>query len=108
MDGDDMPQKIDLTGERFGNLVVLHEGERSATGRIRWTCLCDCGKTKNISGYSLRIGETKTCGTCSKSTKIHKQQHCYEAVSIAEICQKACEQKMSFGQYVAFVQAAYL
>ena len=27
-----------------------------------WLCKCDCGNEKNIDGYSLRRGHTKSCG----------------------------------------------
>lgn len=59
----------DLTGQRFGRLVVLKlAGRRSATDRIaRWICRCDCGVITNpLSGSALRSGETKSCG-CLRS-----------------------------------------
>lgn len=51
----------DMTGERFGSLTVIkYVGDR------KWLCQCDCTRTKEISGYSLRAGKTKTCGMCNK------------------------------------------
>lgn len=46
----------DLTGQRFGKLVVV---ERVAG---KWSCLCDCGKTKTVQGGNLTRGATKSCG----------------------------------------------
>ncbi len=45
---------IDLTGQRFGLLVVQERGPNSATGGIRWHCLCDCGNTRLIQPSNLR------------------------------------------------------
>ncbi len=57
-----MPQKIDLTGQRFGKLEVLKEGGRDSRGEILWHCQCDCGFTTSVRGYSLRKNLTKSCG----------------------------------------------
>lgn len=43
-----MPAIINLTGKRFGRLVVFERID----GR-RWSCRCDCGSTKPILGSSL-------------------------------------------------------
>ena len=51
--------KIDLTGQRFGKLTVLHEVEER---KGYWMCQCDCGNIKEIKGINLRYGHTKTCG----------------------------------------------
>lgn len=51
----------DLTGQRFGRLVVLREG-CSKNGIIKWVCRCDCGNEKEILAGSLRNGATKSCG----------------------------------------------
>ena len=52
---------IDITGQRFGRLVVL---ERCGTvhGQALWLCKCDCGNEARIRGSCLRRGESKSCG----------------------------------------------
>lgn len=51
----------DLTGTRFGRLVVLQRHEPS--GRYtKWTCKCDCGNLKTVHASSLKNGDTKSCG----------------------------------------------
>lgn len=56
-----------LTGKRFGKLVVEKEGEiytsPSGRKRLRWYCNCDCG-SKNILvfGDNLKNGHTQSCG----------------------------------------------
>lgn len=52
---------IDVTGQRFGRLVVLEFAD-SQHGHRRWRCRCDCGKTKVIELQALRGGRTKSCG----------------------------------------------
>jgi hypothetical protein len=57
-----MTQRIDLTGKRFGKLVVLSADKTTVDGTLFWKCLCDCGKEKSINGGSLRYGKTHSCG----------------------------------------------
>jgi hypothetical protein len=53
---------VDLTGKRFGRLVVLAlHPERSRLGLARWVCRCDCGSERIVCGTSLRSGATKSC-----------------------------------------------
>ena len=59
----------DLTGQKFGRLKVLRQGEsyRTPNGRnhITWVCQCECGTIKTIRGDSLKNGHTVSCG-CKK------------------------------------------
>ena len=58
-----MPNKIDLTGRRFGKLIVISETtNRSGSGNLLWLCKCDCGCTKAVISASLRSGATTSCG----------------------------------------------
>ena len=54
-------QRIDLTGLRFGRLVVV-QLDGSVNNKLMWMCLCDCGTTKKVIGASLRNGSTASCG----------------------------------------------
>lgn len=53
---------IDLTGRRFGHLTVIEQADRDKWDCITWRCVCDCGKECVVRGYSLKSGNTKTCG----------------------------------------------
>ena len=54
---------IDLTGQRFGKLVVLHKSEeKSASHGCVWLCKCDCGKEVLASTSALNSGKKKSCG----------------------------------------------
>jgi hypothetical protein len=52
----------DITGKRFGLLVVLKRAENAKGGQSRWRCWCDRGKVKEIMGRHLRDGRTRSCG----------------------------------------------
>ena len=52
---------IDLTGRRFGHLVVESWAERKR-GDHFWRCRCDCGAETVVSGHSLKRGATSSCG----------------------------------------------
>lgn len=55
----------DLTGKRFGKLVVLGEPETEERGTI-WKCLCDYGNTCYKCSADLLYGNVKSCG-CLKA-----------------------------------------
>lgn len=61
-----MPPLIDLTGKRFGRLLVLSKGEYSISGHTYlWVCQCDCGNTTEVRGSNLKTGHTTSCGCLS-------------------------------------------
>lgn len=56
-----MGKLVDLTGERFGRLVVLERvGLKNSSAT--WLCRCDCGNEKIISAHVLREGKAQSCG----------------------------------------------
>ena len=56
-----MPKKIDLTGQRFGRLIVIREAGRK-NGKVAWLCRCECGNEIVVSGDHLRDEHTQSCG----------------------------------------------
>ena len=74
----------DLTGQRFGNLLVLKETPKRAKNRaVYWQCRCDCGNIKEISSESLRKGAI-SCG-CIKSKGELKIRKILEEMNISFI-----------------------
>jgi hypothetical protein len=64
-----MPQRIDITGNRYGMLVV----EKFAYSKNRksyWKVKCDCGNEKIVYGGSLKNGDTQSCGCLGKRHRI--------------------------------------
>jgi len=65
----------DLTGQRFGKLVVLHiREERDKRGLIWWMAKCDCGNTVAAQGHRLRAGKTKSCGCLKTNSNLTEEQ----------------------------------
>ena len=57
-----MSKFVDLTGKRFGRLTVIKRKKTDDTNRTYWICKCDCGNTKTVEAYALKIGRTKSQG----------------------------------------------
>ncbi len=54
----------DLTGQRFGGLVVVAAVGRNKHRAQVWLVRCDCGGTATVPTGSLRSGNSTRCGTC--------------------------------------------
>ena len=58
-----MSKLLDLTGQRFGRLVVVeHAFDGVRYPKNHWRCRCDCGRVVVVSGYNLKYETTKSCG----------------------------------------------
>lgn len=57
----------DMTGQRFGQWLVMSRAENTASGSARWLCKCSCGKEQVVSGDTLRLGTSKSCGCFQQS-----------------------------------------
>lgn len=62
----------DLTGKRFGRLVVVQELQERKREKVSWLCHCDCGKDASVTSRELLSGDTKSCG-CYKIDQIREQ-----------------------------------
>lgn len=110
-----MGNLIDLTGERFGMLTVLGQGECRPVGKRRvmkpyWICQCDCGTIKEICGDNLRSGVSNSCGcqarkaTIERSTKHGYSKRGSERSRIYKIWAKMksrceCKSELSYRLY---------
>ena len=59
------PYFKDLTGQRFGKLVVLEKTKRVGRTYL-WKCQCDCGNICEKEAQYLLNGDVKSCG-CMRS-----------------------------------------
>ena len=59
---------VDLTGQRFGQLIAVRPTSKRQKGCIVWECKCDCGKTTFANTNNLRSGNSTSCG-CSRIGK---------------------------------------
>lgn len=58
--------RIDLTGKRFGRLLVIGLHDDPDDDNLKWDCVCDCGNRKVVYGTRLRYGQVRSCG-CLKA-----------------------------------------
>lgn len=49
----------DLTGHRFGSVIAISL-HGSVNGRVKWNCVCDCGKEFSVFANNLK--RIKSCG----------------------------------------------
>lgn len=60
--------RIDLTGQRFGKLVVVKKVAIPSRQHVSfWLCRCDCGGEKIVSYANLRSGKIRSCD-CAHAT----------------------------------------
>jgi hypothetical protein len=64
----------DLTGMIFGKLEVMKFSTRLGKAYL-WECQCECGKTKIVSGSSLKAGYTKSCGCIVSAMRRSEKTH---------------------------------
>ena len=57
---------VDLSGQRFGKLLVVERVQnqkyKSGQSHTRFLCKCDCGNEAVVTGSNLRSGHTQSCG----------------------------------------------
>ena len=77
-----MGRFIDLTGKKFGRLMVIRRSLNNKWNKTAWLCKCECGTEKIILGKSLtsKIEPTKSCGCIN-----------------AELCRSGIKSRKKFG-----------
>jgi 5-methylcytosine-specific restriction endonuclease McrA len=73
----------DLSGQRFGKLLVLEcVGTQNCGGRyITYLCRCDCGSVYAYHGRNLKSGNTKSCGCVSSFHSPETQRKAHEKLA---------------------------
>lgn len=62
---------IDMTGQRYGRLVVDHH-----VGHSKWLCKCDCGNETVVHRKHLVSGATRSCGCLhDEASRINNSTH---------------------------------
>lgn len=70
-----MNYQKDLTGQRFGKLVVLEHSGRDPKRGHMWKCRCDCGNEAIVLTKSLTSGNRKSCGCLRRIPKTHGKRY---------------------------------
>lgn len=52
----------DLTGYKFGRLLVMGRSRNDKQGKPMWKCKCECGNEVVVRGAALSQGRTVSCG----------------------------------------------
>jgi hypothetical protein len=60
----------DLTGLRFGKLLVVEDCGRDQWGQVLWLCQCDCGNKRTITGGNLRRPNGNISCGCGKTERL--------------------------------------
>jgi hypothetical protein len=70
----DDPKFVDLTGQRFGALVVrgLAEGLRQSTTGTAWAVRCDCGAYTVRRSAGLKAGRSVACSECTHAEEVRQ------------------------------------
>ena len=121
-----MRKANDLTGMRFGKLVVIKKVPRPESKKktgAYWRCKCDCGNEIDTYADHLNRGHTKSCGclhiesaktTINRFREITHPQN--DGVQVSQICAKTNVRNTSgirgvtwnkqCGKYVAYISYA--
>lgn len=58
-----IPKQVkNISGERFGRLVVTALNGINKRREAVWLCQCDCGEQRLVRGVGLRSGHHRSCG----------------------------------------------
>ena len=55
-------KKVDLTGRKFGKLIVIDLVEYKPNSRSKWLCKCDCGNHHIVQHSNLVSNHVRSCG----------------------------------------------
>lgn len=67
-------QKQDLTGKRFGKLIVLCKSENQRRRATMWRCQCDCGNICEKPTGELNSGFATSCGCSWRQPAVQEAQ----------------------------------
>jgi hypothetical protein len=83
-----MARMIDITGQRFGRLLVVRRVE--ADGIVSpWLCTCDCGNSHVAESANIRAGRTRSCGCLQlESIRTHNDSDSAEYIIWTQMIQR--------------------
>lgn len=84
--------KTDLTGQRFGRLLVLERACHADENRY-WICRCDCGNYTIVYDGNLKRNLTTSCGCYRRETSSTHGMHNKRLYHIWENMKGRCERK---------------
>ena len=79
-----MRKCIDLSGRRFGRLLVLFKTDKRDGSHVMWRCQCDCGNVADVSARDLLHRGTVSCG-CNRREKSIQNLDGDRAVKLGQV-----------------------
>jgi hypothetical protein len=73
-----------LTGKRFGRLLVTEFAGRGKQGKALWQCQCDCGNVVIIRAQALSAGRSGSCGCLRRDVSRNRYQTTHGMTKTAE------------------------
>ena len=69
-------RRRDLTGQKFGRLIVLEAGQKRTPNRgMYWLCECECGSINEVAAQALVKGSVVSCGCYHREVVSGKIKH---------------------------------
>lgn len=91
-----------MTGQRFGKLAVIEFAGMNHEGSAMWKCICDCGKDTVVRGYTLRRGDTQSCGCfIGEAASVRNATHRMTKTRLY-VCWKSMKSRCYYENDVAF------
>lgn len=98
-----MRYDYDLTGERFGRLVVIKHAYVKKNQNW-WECKCDCGNATIVKARRLSGKITKSCGCYRRERKsIEPYRWMYNLMVRCNNIRKRQKETMSFEEFKVFI-----
>lgn len=69
-------KRIDITGRRFGRLIVIRPVKRK--NKLSWECKCDCGNVTYQQSHDLIVGKVVSCGCYHNEIRSQLAQNCHK------------------------------
>lgn len=106
-----MSKLVDITGQRFGKLIVIKRADSDQCGNAKWLCRCDCGNEVTARGLDLRKGDRKSCGCARRRSSVEERycEYCGAPLSFynKRFCSHSCKAKANRGVERVEVDMSY-
>ena len=70
-----------LTGQKFGKLIVIRIDPDYKSNYVKWICKCECNRESSVRSGHLKQGNTTSCGECGRRGKNCYKWKGYEEIS---------------------------
>jgi hypothetical protein len=88
---------VDLTGKKFGKLIVESYAHVGKNNGPYWNCLCECGNKHKVTSNGLKGGKALSCG-CSK--------HFGKTKNIGKECPRWTGHELISGQFFSSIKGS--